>query len=179
MTEVSDSLTIFRIGLVALGLGEQKQIFDRLPDAYQAALWQDRLREGIEAVCDRGQKAALSDLRERLRPESYSDQKKNKASVAYIDKMERRLEQLFPDFTVLQKYTHYLGDDSCRSQVIQQGGGALPSCVCLSSDSGALRGNPCGALMQCRAGGCAPTRWGCGFLWLQGCDGLCTGRFGR
>ena len=122
MSDTSSYLTTFRTGLAALSLGEQKQIFDGLPDAYQAALWQDRLREGIEAVYDKGQKAVLSDSSDRLRPESYSDPKRNKAAVAYIDKIAPRLQQLFPDFAVLQKYTQYLGDDPCKSQVIQQGG---------------------------------------------------------
>ncbi|BCH29924.1 hypothetical protein MesoLjLc_18540 [Mesorhizobium sp. L-8-10] len=177
MLDISDYLTTFRNGLAALSLGEQKLIFDGLPAAYQAALWQDRLREGIEAVYDKGQKATLSDLAERLRPESYSDPKKNKAAVAYIDKLAPRLEKLFPDFTLLQKYTQYLGDGACKSPVIMQAGGALPACECRSADSGLLRGNPCGALIQCRAGGCTPVR-GCGFFWLQICDGLCTGQFG-
>ncbi len=180
MQNVADCLITFRNGLAALSLGEQKLIFDRLPDAYQAALWQDRLNEGIEALRDKGQKAVLSDLRERLAPDSYSNARKNKAAVSYIDKMAPQVNKLFPDFTVFERYTQYLGDVSCEDAVIQQKGGrVLPTCTCSSAQSGMLRSNDCGALMECRAGGCAPTRWGCGFLWLQSCDGLCTGKIAK
>lgn len=176
-TDTADYLRLFRNGLAALSLGEQKLIFSGLPDAFQAALWKDRLREGIECVHDKGQKAILTDLSDRLSPESYSDRKKNKAMIRYIEKMAPKVEQVFPDFALFQKYTQYLGDDHCKSPVIQVGGGGLPDCTCTSAYSGFLRGNDCGALMECLAGGCKPTFWGCGTLGLRSCDGLCTGQF--
>ncbi len=169
------SITKFRRGLAGLSLGDQKRIFDTLPDDIQSALWLDRLQEGIETVHDKGQKTLLGNLCDLLSPDAYSDPKENKAATAAIDKMQPLIQRLFPDFKVFNRYTEYLGDDPCPPSMAPKGGGRK-QCECSSANSGALFCNDCGGLMECRKGNCAPSNWGCGCLWLQACDGLCTGR---
>ena len=177
MLECPSPISTFRAGLAALSLGEQKQVFDALPGIFQAALWQDRLREGMAAVHDKAQARIFSDLCDVLSPESYSDKKKNGTVVKYIDDLAPRIEQLFPDQSGFQKYTQQLGDDPCKEDTVVKAGGGLPTCVCSSDRSCMLRSNDCGALLECLAGGCIQTARGCGILWLQACDGLCTGDF--
>lgn len=177
MLEFSSPVSTFRAGLAALSLSDQKRIFDSLPDDVQAALWQDRLREGMAATHDKAQGRTFSELCDLLSPDSYSDAKKNKAATGYIDDLAPRIEQLFPDQSVFQKYTQTLGDHPCPEDMIAKGKGGVPTCTCSSDRSCLLRSNDCGALLECKKGYCTPTRWGCGVLWLQSCDGLCTGDF--
>ena len=176
MSDQLQYLRTFRIGVSALSQGEQKQLFNLLPGAFQAALWQDRLNEGIGNVCDKGQAKILENLRDRLSPNSYSDEENNSDMLNYLDESAKYIVEVFPDFSVFQRYTQHLGDDPCKTEIVRQPGGLLPTCTCSSSRSGQLRHNDCGALIGCHAGNCTPTRWGCGILWLQSCDGLCTGK---
>jgi len=170
-------LSTFRAGLAGLSMAEQKAVFDCLPGAFQAALWQDRLRDGIETVRDKAQRAVLSDLHDALTPDSYADEKANKAANDHIAGLESRIEQVFPDHSVFEAYTQRLGDEACPEEVIPVVKGALPTCTCSSARSCLLRHNDCGALRECNLGGCNPTRLGCGVLWLQACDGLCSGQW--
>lgn len=177
MLDASTPISTFRAGLSGLSLGEQKQIFDALPDVFQAALWQDRLREGMAAIDDRAQGRTFAELCDLLSPDSYSDDEKNKAAVGYIDELAPRIEQLFPDQSLFQKYTQTLGDNHCPEDTVEKAKGGVPTCTCSSDRSCLLRSNDCGALLECKKGYCNKTRWGCGVLWLQSCDGLCTGDF--
>lgn len=177
---MSKSLTpiaTLRAGLAALNIEEQKTVFDALPAIFQAALWQDRLREGMSVVHDKAQFKILSNLCDLLSSDGYSDAKENEAAKKYIDELTPRIEQVFPDQSLFQRYTQYLGDKPCIDETVVKGKGGLPTCVCSSDRSCMLRHNDCGALLECLTGNCTRTRVGCGILWLQSCDGLCTGDF--
>ncbi len=177
MHSPSSPITSFRAGLSALSLSEQKAIFDCLPAAVQFSLWQDRLLEGASELSDSSQCKLLRELSDILSPESYSDQERNQTAIAQIDGMSELVERVFPDHSVYQKYTQRLGDNACETTTIEQEEDALPTCTCSSSRSCMLRHNDCGAIQECLAGGCNPTVRGCGILWLQACDGLCTGNW--
>jgi hypothetical protein len=177
MTNTSVCLTAFRQGLGALSLPEQRLIFNSLPDVYQAALWQDRLLEGASEAEDAGQKALFLDLREHVNHKCYASEAHNKAVLAHIEELTPKIAELFPNFTVFNRFTQRLTDEACPEEVVAQPAGATPFCSCASANSGQLRSNDCGALMECKPGGCTPTMFGCGLLWLQSCTGLCTGKF--
>lgn len=177
MTHSSNPISSFRHGLSTLSLEEQKLAFNCLPDAFQAALWKDRLQLGIETVRDKAQKKLFGLLADLITPESYSVDKRNSAAQREIDEMEKQIEQVFPDHTVFERFTQFLGDAPCPEETIKMGKKTKPTCTCSTSRSCLLRHNDCGALTECLPGGCTKTNWGCGIAWLQSCDGLCTGKF--
>ncbi|SMO57582.1 bacteriocin fulvocin C-related protein [Ruegeria faecimaris] len=171
------SISKFRIGLSALNIAEQKSIFDCLPATVQAAVWQDRLSEGIAALSDRSQCRLLSELQDLLNPDCYSEDKANHTATSRLEELSPVIEKVFPDHSVFHKYTQQLGDNACESPIIEIAKGAPPTCTCSSSRSCMWWHNDCGAMQECLAGGCKKTNVGCGVLWLQTCDGLCTGNW--
>lgn len=177
MTKDSDGkLRGFRNALAQLSLGEQKSIFSTLPPEYQAALWQDRLAEGIENLDDPHQERLLLEIVPHLRPESYSDEAENRRLKAFLVDIGQRAGKVFGESPLFDRLTTRLGDHPCPERVVKTAA-TLPECQCTSRLSGGIAGsgNDCVSLTECKAGGCIRSSFGCGSVWLYACDGLCTG----
>ena len=179
MTTNNDTnrLQDFRLSLARLSLGEQKSIFNVLPATFKAALWQDRLKEGIKMISDEHQEGFLLDVLINVTPEAYSDPETTLNCQQKLIDAAEKAQEVFDDPDWYGRLITTLGDGPYPSTAVVKTTG-LAKCTCSSAFSGGIRGsNDCAALTECKAGGCIPSTRGCGAIWLYSCDVLCTGEF--
>jgi len=145
--------------------------------AMRLALWQDRLSAAVKETTSKKRKAVLRDIAAQLDEKLFSDLNKTalKKFGSFWSRYSEKAYQAFePNAEALEAILTRLGTGKTAAPLPTKK--ARPSCICASANNGDLRNNDCGGLSNaCQTGACIPTRWGCGYLWLQGCDGLCTG----
>lgn len=168
------AITSFRMALAGLDSRDQKRLFNDMVPELRLELWQDRLQTAIKETQSRAQQASIQAISELLSVEMYANSNRstsgpiNPALAEAIDAAYRAFES---DPEPLARVLTTLGDAGAAAVIVPA---AVPACTCASANNGNLRGNDCGALSRnCRVGGCALTRFGCGHLWLQRCDGRC------
>jgi hypothetical protein len=163
--------------MAGLSIRDQKALFIGMEPAMRLSLWQDRLSAAVKETSSRKQKAVLRNISAQLDEKLFSDLNETalrKFGSFWSRYSEEAYQAFEPKSKALDAILTRLGTGKAAAPLPTKK--ARPSCTCASANNGDLRNNDCGGLSNaCQTGACTPTRWGCGYLWLQGCDGLCTG----
>ncbi|HET8798929.1 MAG TPA: bacteriocin fulvocin C-related protein [Thermoanaerobaculia bacterium] len=151
---------------------ERKTFYESLPAASKAGLWRVHLqvfaREHPELT---NEQRAVLESAEKLLELAFSDNDRSNSGTAdlddKLDDLKRRARAVFPSAMAIQAFTR-LGADAIVT--LEAAAYATPTeCEC------SVRDDWCGWGSACRyphPTACTTVR-GCGWYWLEICDGMC------
>lgn len=162
----------------------RRSIFAVLPPETKAAMWQDKLDEAVryyqadETTVEIVQ--TLQKLQSILSVELFTDD--NEDSLAEVQQLiEEAQEVLAPDelFCILRTLEDVeeclIGPASEGVPQRESAAAAAPGDCDCNSDSGDCCCHPTLCICEvCLSSICNWSSWGCGFLWLFECDGVCV-----
>jgi len=169
----SDAIRAFRLGLTRLNIGDQKQVFDRLPPALKAALWRDRIADAAAKATSLEQKDILARVAKRITPAIYDDRDAYEGGRfdRFWQRLQPRARAAFAQHRLsLNAISTLLGEANGTPPI--NAGRGKPPCGC-SIAARQTDCDDCDDDSNCKRVPCVSSKTGCGCWWRQPCDGVC------